>query len=162
MVNFTVICKNQDNLEHTVTWWLKAWTAEEEETTVARKSLNITIFWNMMLCSQAESCQCFAGTCCFHLQGSEVELCYWIIMHHLPEGTNLKIQSENLISQVHWLAHGMASMWYHSVTACQLETKLTAAHTVQLAVDWDQNLLLHTITAASSYVWFLVLTVLQT
>jgi hypothetical protein len=33
---------------------------------------------------------------------------------------------------------------------------------VQLTVGWNKNLLSHAITAASSYVWFLVLTVLQT
>jgi hypothetical protein len=47
---------------------------------------------------------------------------------------------------------GMASMSHHSATACQLESKLTAAHTVQLTVGWNKNLLSHAITAASSYV----------
>jgi hypothetical protein len=76
-----------------------------------------------------------------------VELYYWITEHHLPEGTNLHIHSENLKSHSHFSLLSVLTgtrLWqaYHTTVqlAVSWNQNLTAANTVQLAVSLYQNL----------------------
>jgi hypothetical protein len=61
------------------------------------QKMNITLYWDMILCRLVNNNWCFRGAYCFHLQGKRMVMLYQTTEHHIPEDINITVTTVRIL-----------------------------------------------------------------